>query len=64
MRLIDADKFNGVIYHIPDDVYDEGSFIRGIEFILDKIREADTVISIPRKDVEPFKKWLENCPIE
>ena len=65
MRLIDADKFNSVIYHVPDDVYDAYSYVQGIEFVLDKIREAKTIIDIPdteavvQIDWNNFREWRE-----
>ena len=64
MRLIDADKFDGVIYHIPEGVYDAQSYIRGMEDVINEIRKTKTVISIPNKDVGEFLKWLATCPIK
>lgn len=63
MRLIDADKFNGVICHIPEDVYDAQSYIRGMEDVINSIRNTKTVIEIPQKDVKAFMEWLNSCPI-
>ena len=63
MRLIDADKFNGFICHIPEDVYDAQSYIRGMEDVINSIRNTKTVIEITQKDVKAFMEWLNSCPI-
>lgn len=49
MRLIDAEPFDKTLLHVPDDVGDAFSFIRGVESVLDKIRASKTV-EIPSKD--------------
>ncbi len=41
-RLIDATPFDKLIVHVPDDVGDEYSYIRGVEDILYLIRSAKT----------------------
>ena len=56
MRLIDADKFNKVIYHVPEDVYDAQSYIRGMEDMLDRIRQAETVLQLSDKGEELMVK--------
>ena len=43
MRLIDADQFNQFIIDVPEDVFDACSFARGVEAVLDQIREAPTI---------------------
>ena len=63
MRLIDADPFDRSLYHIPDDVYDPQSYAFGVEAVLNKIRQSDTVIQIDDKDKEAFLEWLKSCPI-
>lgn len=41
-RLIDAKPFDSFIISIPEDIYDEYSYIRGVEDILYLIRSAKT----------------------
>lgn len=41
-RLIDASPFDKLIIHVPDDVYDAQSYVRGVEDILYLIRTAKT----------------------
>lgn len=41
-RLIDASPFDRLIMSVPNDVYDEFSYIRGVEDILFLIRSAKT----------------------
>lgn len=42
MRLIDADRFEAFCYDVPMDV-EADSFMRGVEFVLDKIDAAPTI---------------------
>lgn len=42
MRLIDADAFDVILTVIPDDV-DMESYIRGMDYILDKIDNMQTI---------------------
>lgn len=44
MRLIDAQKFDEYITKVPEDVYDACSFVRGVETVLDAIRNAPTIV--------------------
>lgn len=46
MRLIDAEPFDEFLISVPDDVYDACSFVRGVEVVLDRIREAETVTDV------------------
>ena len=39
-RLIDATPFDKLILKVPDDVYDDQSYIRGVEDVLAIIRSA------------------------
>ena len=41
-RLIDANKFDRFIISVPEDVYDAFSYIRGVEDVLNIIRETKT----------------------
>ena len=46
MRLIDADPFEKMIIHVPEEVYDPLSFCQGAETVLRMIREAETESSL------------------
>ena len=41
-RLIDASPLDRMIMRVPDDVYDAGSYIRGVEDVLDFVRSLPT----------------------
>ena len=41
-RLIDASPFDRLVISVPEDVYDEYSYIRGVEDMLYLIRSAKT----------------------
>lgn len=60
MRLIDAEPFDRLLLHVPEDVYDAQSFAQGVETVLEKIRTAETV-EIPLKDSynEISERYLE-----
>lgn len=41
-RYIDASIFDNFIIHVPEDIYDAYSYVRGVEDVLHIIRSAKT----------------------
>ena len=39
-KLIDASRFDKLVMKVPPDVFDEVSYIRGVEDVLELIRNA------------------------
>ena len=61
VRLIDASQFDRMILPVPYDVYDPGSFIRGVEAVLERVRSAETVVLV---NDEVFGKMLSGKQAE
>ena len=51
-RLIDASRFDELILKVPDDVFDEGSYIRGVEDVLAMVRSAPVETSTEEDQAE------------